>query len=45
VDDSRIRVTDPALIVGDSSRLRSDTGWFPAVSFQSTIADTVAAGL
>ncbi|MBF4561683.1 NAD-dependent epimerase/dehydratase family protein [Microbacterium sp. VKM Ac-2870] len=45
VDDSRIRVTDPALIVGNSSRLRSDTGWFPAVSFRSTIADTVAAGL
>jgi len=43
VDESLIRATDPPIIVGDASRLRSDTGWSPAVSFDQTIADTVAA--
>jgi GDP-4-dehydro-6-deoxy-D-mannose reductase len=42
IDESLIRVTDPPVIVGDASRLRSDTGWAPAVSFIQTIADTVA---
>lgn len=43
VDHSLIRATDPAIIEGDASRLRSDTGWSPAVPFGTTIADTVAA--
>jgi GDP-4-dehydro-6-deoxy-D-mannose reductase len=43
VDESLIRATDPPIIVGDASRLRSDTGWSPTVPFAATIADTVAA--
>ena len=45
VDESLIRATDPPIIVGDASRLRSDTGWSPTVPFATTIADTVAATL
>lgn len=45
VDESLIRATDPPIIVGDASRLRSDTGWSPRVPFSTTIADTVAAAL
>ncbi len=45
IDESLIRATDPPVIVGDASRLRSDTGWAPAVSFDKTIADSVAAAL
>ena len=45
VDESLIRATDPPIIVGDASCLRFDTGWAPAVSFDKTIADTVAAAL
>lgn len=41
VDQSLIRATDPPVIVGDASRLRSDTGWLPAVTFEQTIADAV----
>ncbi len=43
VDESLIRATDPPVIVGDASLLRADVGWEPAVPFETTIADTVAA--
>ena len=45
LNESLIRATDPPVIVGDASCLRSDTGWAPSVSFDKTIADTVAATL
>lgn len=43
VDQSRVRATDPPLIVGDASRLRSETGWAATIPFEQTIADAVAA--
>lgn len=43
VDQSRVRATDPPLIVGDASRLRGETGWAATIPFEQTIADAVAA--
>ncbi|MBB3158800.1 GDP-4-dehydro-6-deoxy-D-mannose reductase [Microbacterium proteolyticum] len=43
VDPSRIRPTDPISIRGDATRLRAETGWHPAVSFEQSIADAVVA--
>lgn len=37
VDQSLIRPTDPAKIIGDSSRLQSDTGWRPSIDLQQTV--------
>ncbi len=42
VDSSRIRATDPAVIIGDATRLREDTGWAPEIGFSTTIADVVS---
>lgn len=39
VDAGLIRENDPPLIVGDSSRLRSLTGWAPAIPLETTLAD------
>ncbi len=41
VDPSLVRPTDPAEIVGDSSRLSSETGWKPTYSLQQTIHDII----
>ena len=41
VDASRIRATDPAIIVGDATRLRDATGWAPLVPFDQTVTDAV----
>ena len=43
VDASRIRPTDPAIIAGDATRLRHDTGWMPVHEFAASLADTVHA--
>jgi GDP-4-dehydro-6-deoxy-D-mannose reductase len=39
VDPSRLRPVDNPVLVGDSSRLRSVTGWTPAIPFTRTIRD------
>jgi GDP-4-dehydro-6-deoxy-D-mannose reductase len=36
-----IRPRDPALIVGNASLLRKETGWQPAVSFNQSVIDTL----
>jgi GDP-4-dehydro-6-deoxy-D-mannose reductase len=41
VDQSLIRPDDPPKIVGDHSRLTSDTGWSPQTSLETTIKDFV----
>lgn len=41
VDQSLIRPSDPPRIVGDSSRLKQDTGWQPQTALQQTVADIV----
>lgn len=43
VDRTRVRATDPQIIVGDASRLRADVGWKPQIAFDTTIADCVEA--
>ena len=39
VDPARIRISDPPLFIGDSSRLRSETGWAPTIELGTTIQD------
>lgn len=39
VDEARVRPTDPADIIGDSSRLQADTGWAPRIPLQQTLED------
>ncbi len=41
VDKNRVRPTDPADVVGDSSRLQADTGWEPTIPLQQTLEDCV----
>lgn len=43
IDTSRMRANDPRLIVGDATRLRSDTDWRPRIPFEETIRDAVDA--
>jgi GDP-4-dehydro-6-deoxy-D-mannose reductase len=38
-DPARVRPHDIALLVGDSSRLRSVTGWTPAIGFEQMLDD------
>jgi GDP-4-dehydro-6-deoxy-D-mannose reductase len=38
-DESRFRPNDIAFLVGDHSRLTSDTGWQPEIPFEQTIDD------
>lgn len=42
-DPKKIRPDDPKKIVGDSTRLRSDTGWQPQIPLQTTISDYINA--
>lgn len=42
VDPAKIRPTDIDNIVGDSSRLRDELGWGPAITIEQTIKDFVA---
>lgn len=37
-----IRAVDPAVIVGNSQRLRNETGWRPAIDFRTSIKDYVS---
>lgn len=39
VDPSRVRADDPPWIVGDAGRLRTLTGWQPAIPIERTLAD------
>lgn len=41
VDQSLVRPTDPAKIIGDSSRLQKDTGWTAGISLDQTVNDIV----
>lgn len=41
VDQSLIRPTDPAKIVGDSSRLQAETGWRSKIKLEQTVQDIV----
>jgi len=41
-DPSRIRPNDPRSVVGNSKRLRTDTGWKPTISLSQTIEDFIA---
>lgn len=40
-DQSLIRPSDPQKIVGDSSRLQSETGWNPSIMLEETVNDIV----
>jgi len=40
-DQSRIRPSDVPLLVGDSSKFRSKTGWKPRIKFEQTLLDTL----
>ncbi|MFB9312328.1 NAD-dependent epimerase/dehydratase family protein [Nocardioides plantarum] len=42
-DESRIRPNDPRSISGDSSRIRTETGWCPSIALKDTVRDFVAA--
>ena len=41
IDKTRLRPNDPKKIVGDNSRLRTDTGWAPVIPLKQTIVDVV----
>jgi GDP-4-dehydro-6-deoxy-D-mannose reductase len=41
VDPALVRTSDPPLIVGDASRLRTLTGWTPTIPFRETLHDLV----
>lgn len=41
-DKSRIRPNDPKKVVGNNSRLVTDTGWRPTIGLSQTIKDVVA---
>lgn len=42
VDPARIRPNDPPRIAGDSSRLQSEFGWHPTISWDQSVRDYVA---
>lgn len=42
IDQTLLRPNDPPEIVGDSTRLKSDTGWTPTFSLRDTLSDMVA---
>ncbi len=39
VDPARLRPSDVAVLIGDSSKFRAETGWEPAIPFERTLAD------
>ena len=39
VDSSRLRPHDDLILVGDASRLRAATGWWPQIAFDRTLDD------
>jgi GDP-D-mannose dehydratase len=42
VDQTLVRPTDPAKIVGDHSRLSEDTDWQPKFELDKTITDIIS---
>ncbi len=38
-DPQRLRVADPPLLIGDSSKFRKKTGWKPEIPFEKTLKD------
>jgi GDP-4-dehydro-6-deoxy-D-mannose reductase len=42
VDPTRLRSSDPPMLVGDATRLREATGWQPEIPFERTIEDLLA---
>lgn len=42
VDQSLIRPSDPAKIIGDNLRLRTDTDWKPRINLEQTVQDIIA---
>lgn len=43
VDPKKVRPNDPALVVGDNSRIRQETGWKPSIQLKQTVTDFVNA--
>jgi GDP-4-dehydro-6-deoxy-D-mannose reductase len=43
VNRSAIRASDPAVIIGDATRLRNETGWRPLIPIETTVHDIVSA--
>jgi GDP-D-mannose dehydratase len=43
IDAQRLRSTDQAFLIADSSKLHSDTGWAPAYPIETTLTDMVNA--
>lgn len=41
LDPARLRPADVRIIVGDSSRLQSETGWAPSIPIATTLRDTL----
>ncbi len=39
-DPERMRPSDVEILIGDSSKLRADTGWEPEIPFDKTLRDT-----
>ena len=42
VDPDRLRPVDVPLVRGDSTKLRSATGWEPEIPLEQTLADVLA---
>jgi GDP-4-dehydro-6-deoxy-D-mannose reductase len=41
VDPERLRPSDVEILLGDSSKFRTDTGWEPRIPLQQTLKDTL----
>lgn len=41
-DASRVRATDPMVIIGDAERITTELGWHPVIPIDRTVRDTVA---
>jgi GDP-4-dehydro-6-deoxy-D-mannose reductase len=41
VDPDRLRAADPAALIGDPSRIRSEIGWRPGMALARTLRDTI----
>jgi GDP-4-dehydro-6-deoxy-D-mannose reductase len=41
VDDARLRPSDPGVIQGDATRIRTELGWAPAIPVEQTLRDTL----
>jgi len=40
-DPARLRPSDVEILVGDTSKFRQETGWRPAIPFETTLTDTL----